>query len=74
MALGFHLGWNLVQTCFFKSQPYGELIFQEVSKTNLTDWNWVFYNLPKGLFPSILTLVFVKQYFKYTLNRKEETN
>ena len=65
MGLGFHLGVNFVNACFFESQPYGELIFQEVSRVNFKDWNWLFFNLYKGLFPSIVTLLFVKQYLKF---------
>lgn len=72
MALGFHLGYNLLMTLFYQSAPYGELIFRELSKTNLTDWNWLYYNLLKGLLPSIATLVFVKKYIKYTLKQNEE--
>ncbi len=60
LALGFHLGYNLLMTLFYESVPFGELIFMELSKTNLTDWNWLYYNLVKGLFPSIVTLIFVK--------------
>jgi len=60
LALGFHLGTNLLNTFFFESQPYGELIFEAVSKIELRDWNWLIFNLFKGLFPTILTLVFVK--------------
>lgn len=65
MGLGFHLGYNFLMTLFYESNPYGQLIFQEISKTSLADWNWLFYHLAKGLFPSIITLVFVKQYLKY---------
>lgn len=72
MGLGFHIGYNFLMAMFYESPPTGELIFQEISKISLRDWNWLFYNLAKGLFPSILTLVFVKQYLKYTSNKKEE--
>ncbi len=72
MALGFHLGHNLLMTLFYESAPYGELVFTEISKTDLRDWNWLFYNLIKGLFPSIAILVFVKQYIKY--NQKEKAS
>lgn len=61
MGLGFHLGVNFVNTCFFESQPYGELIYEAVSKIELRDWNWLYFSLFKGLFPSIVTLIFVKQ-------------
>ncbi len=72
MALGFHLGYNFLMTLFYESAPYGELIFIELSKINLNDWNWLFYNLIKGLLPSIITLVFVKQYVKRKLNIAEK--
>ena len=71
MGLGFHIASNFVLAMFYESPPVGELIFYEVSKTNLRDWNWLFYNLFKGLMPSILTLVFVNQYLKYTSNKKQ---
>ncbi len=65
MGLGFHLGHNYLMSMFYENQPYGQLIFEEVSKFSLADWNWLFYNIPKGLLPSILTFLFVKQYLKY---------
>ncbi|WP_338733199.1 CPBP family intramembrane glutamic endopeptidase [Mangrovimonas cancribranchiae] len=61
LGLGFHLGYNFLMTFFYKTYPYGEIIFIEVSKTSLQDWNWVFFNLSKGLLPSIVTLAFVNQ-------------
>lgn len=60
LALGFHLGINLMNTFFFESQPYGELIFQGTTQIQLRDWGWLYFNLFKGLFPSIMTLIFVK--------------
>lgn len=68
MGLGFHVGYNFLMSLFYENQPYGQLIFQEVSKVSLVDWNWLLYNIPKGLFPSILTFVFVKIYLKYQTN------
>ena len=65
MGLGFHLGYNFLMSLFYENQPYGQLIFHEISKISLADWNWLFYNVPKGLFPTILTFIFVKQYLKY---------
>lgn len=64
MGLGFHLGYNFLMSMFYENQPYGQLIFQEVSKISLVDWNWLFYHIPKGLFPSIVTFIFLKQYLK----------
>ena len=68
LALGFHLGSNLVMTFFYSSQPYGELIFTEISRTTITsEWNNLYYSLFIGLFPSIITYVFVKLLTKYNL-------
>ena len=71
MALGFHLGHNLLMTFFYESAPYGELIFTELSKTELRDWNWLFYNLLKGLLPSITILAFIKRYIKHFQKEKD---
>lgn len=65
-GLGFHLGVNLINACFFESQPYGEIFFQKVSSIDVNDWNWLFFNLFKGLFPSLATLVCLK----FLLNTK----
>lgn len=72
MGLGFHIAYNFTMAMFYESPPVGELLMQEISKTSLGDWNWLFYNLPKGLLPSVLTLVFVNQYLKHTSNRKQD--
>lgn len=64
LGLGFHLGVNFINSCFFESQPYGQLLFEEITKLSLRDWNWLWFNLFKGLFPSIMTLLFVIQYLK----------
>lgn len=69
MGLGFHLGVNMINTCFFESQPYGEIIFQKISSIELRDWNLLFMILFKGLFPSLVTLFFVKQYLKYNSSK-----
>ncbi|WP_104736418.1 CPBP family intramembrane glutamic endopeptidase [Hanstruepera ponticola] len=64
MGLGFHLGVNLINACFFESQPYGELIFTEVSRINISEWNNFLFLIFKGLFPSIFTLIFIKYLLK----------
>ena len=69
MGLGFHLGYNFLMSIFYENQPYGQLVFQEVSKISLADWNWLLYNFPKGIFPTILTFIFVRQYLKYKTNK-----
>ncbi|WP_223033048.1 CPBP family intramembrane glutamic endopeptidase [Hanstruepera marina] len=74
LGLGFHLGYNFLMTFFYESYPYGGLIFTEVSKTSLQDWNWIFFNLSKGLLPSIITLVFVNYLIKSTAVIKSNSN
>ena len=65
MPLGFHIGSNMVMACFFPSQPYGELLFTELSRVNFTEWNELYYSLFRGLYPSIMTLIFVKLVLKW---------
>lgn len=67
LALGFHLGYNFLMTLFYDSVPYGELIFQEVARIDLRDWDWLYFNLFKGMFPSFMTLVFVMLLLKYNV-------
>ena len=64
LGLGFHLGVNIINTFFFKSQPYGELMFKAISKVELRDWDWLYFSLFKGLFPSVLTLVSIHYLMK----------
>ncbi len=70
MGLGFHIAYNFTMAMFYESPPVGELLFQEISKTSLRDWDWLYFNLIKGLLPSVLTFVFVNQYLKLTSNSK----
>ncbi|WP_138434765.1 CPBP family intramembrane glutamic endopeptidase [Winogradskyella algicola] len=56
MGFGFHLGINITNSFFFESQPYGELIFEAISKVELRDWDWLYFSPFKGLFPSVITL------------------
>ena len=39
MGLGFHLGYNLVMSCFFESQPFGQILFSEISQTEIGELN-----------------------------------
>ena len=68
LALGFHVGVNIISAFFFESQPYGELIFKATTKLQLIDWNWLYFNLFKGLFPGIMMLLFVKLVMRYNSN------
>lgn len=53
LALGFHLGYNFIMSCFYESQPYGEIVFLAVSKIELSGWNEFFYSMFRGLFPPL---------------------
>ena len=72
MGLGFHVGVNIINTFFFESQPYGELIFEAISKVELRDWDWLCFSLFKGLFPSVLTLVSIHYLMKSKLFKPKE--
>lgn len=72
MGLGFHLGYNFLMSLFYENQPYGQLIFQEVSKVKLSDWNWLLYHIPAGLFPSLVTFLFLKEYLNKNIWKNKE--
>lgn len=60
LGLGFHVGYNFIMTCFFESQPYGELLFSQIAKINLEGWSEFYLSIFKGLFPPFLMFLFVK--------------
>jgi len=64
LALGFHIGWNFVSTLFFDNQPYGELLFQQISLTPLSEWGNFFFQFGRGLAPSLITYIFVRSVYK----------
>ena len=72
LGLGFHLGYNLVMSCFFEAQPYGELIMSMISKVELVGWNEFYLTMFKGLFPPVLMLVIVKLLLKTKLYPQTE--
>jgi len=75
LGLGFHLGYNLTMSFFYSSQPYGELIFTELSRTNFTsEWNELYFLLFNGLFPSIMTYIFVKALFHFNTSIVQQQN
>lgn len=64
LSLGFHIAWNLMSTLFFDNEPFGELLFKQISLTPLSDWLNFFFQFGKGLLPSALTFLFIKTIFK----------
>ena len=74
LGLGFHLGYNLVMSCFFEAQPYGELMMSMTSKVELVGWNDFYLTMFKGLFPPLLMLVTVKLLLKTKLYSQTEMN
>lgn len=65
LGLGLHLGFNMLMSCFYESQPYGELLFAEISSVDLQDPAASFYDIFRGLFPTVLTLISLKLLFRY---------
>ncbi|WP_435578141.1 CPBP family intramembrane glutamic endopeptidase [Gilvibacter sp.] len=63
LGLGFHMGYNLLMACFYQAQPYGELLFSEVSKQELLDPLASFYSIFRGLVPTVLTFLSLKVLF-----------
>lgn len=71
MALGFHIAWNFVSTLFFDNQPFGELLFQQMSLVSIpNEWISLIYQLGKGLAPSLITYLFIHSVY----NEKEDVN
>lgn len=64
MPLGFHLGWNFINTLFYDTQPYGQLLFQETGNMALLEPYQTYFSLFIGFAPSIITLIFVKSVLK----------
>jgi membrane protease YdiL (CAAX protease family) len=60
LGLGLHVGYNMVMSCFYESQPYGELFYSELSRVDLSESDQSFYSIFRGLFPSVMTLIVIK--------------
>ena len=75
-GLGLHVGYNMLMACFYEAQPYGELLFSELSKTDLSEPAKSYYSIFRGLFPTAVTLILLKViltsgYLKPSENKKE---
>lgn len=57
LGLGFHVGYNLLMSCFYESQPYGEILFSELSKVELSESAESWYSIFRGLYPAALNLI-----------------
>ena len=57
LGLGFHVGYNLLMSCFYEAQPYGEMIMTQVSRIDLTGWKAFYFSMYRGLFPPVATLI-----------------
>lgn len=60
MPLGLHLGYNLTMSMFFENQPYGEMLFMEITRMDLAGWNQFFLLFIRGFFPSIITILIIQ--------------
>lgn len=67
LGLGFHLGSNLLMSCFYESRPYGEILFSLTSENELTGWTGFFYSFFKGLFPGLCTFTIIYLWFRFSL-------
>lgn len=60
LGLGLHVAANMIRVFFFESQPYGELLFSEVARAEVSSFHNFMFLIFKGLFPTVLTLLFLK--------------
>ena len=57
LGLGLHVGYNTIMSCFYESQPYGELLFIQLSSVDLVDPMASYYSIFRGLFPTAMTWI-----------------
>lgn len=67
MGLGLHLGYNFLMACFYEAQPYGELLFNEISRIELSESADSWYSIFRGLYPSILSLILLYLLFRFKI-------
>lgn len=63
LGLGLHVSYNLMMSFFYENQPYGELLFTQLTQIQLTGWNEFYYSMFRGLFPSVCTFIGLKLIF-----------
>ena len=65
MPLGFHLGNNFILGLFYENNPYGELIFSQLSKGQFSnEYLYLLYLIIKGIFAPLLTLFFINYWVR----------
>ncbi len=64
MPLGMHLGWNQAQAFFYPNQPYGELLYKVIERTEVSDGINLVFLLTKAVIVPALIMMFVYIYTK----------
>ncbi|NVK22626.1 MAG: CPBP family intramembrane metalloprotease [Kangiellaceae bacterium] len=72
MALGMHLGWNQAQALFYPNQPYGELLYKVVERTDVSQGINFMYLIAKAIIVPALVMLFVYWYSKDKINAVEQ--
>ncbi|HPI96207.1 MAG TPA: CPBP family intramembrane metalloprotease [Gammaproteobacteria bacterium] len=65
MPLGMHTGSNFAMSLFFQNNPYGEMIFSQVSRVEINEWINLFYLLTKAVLLPLLVVVIVNHSTKF---------
>ncbi len=66
MPLGMHLGWNQAQAFFYPNQPYGEILYKVIERTDVSDGINIAFLLAKAIAIPMLVIIFV---FLFTKNK-----
>ncbi len=69
MPLGMHLGWNQAQAIFYPNQPYGELLYKVIERTDVSDGINLAFLFAKAVLVPALVMAFV---YLLTKNEKGE--
>jgi len=63
LPLGMHFSWNMIQSLFKGKIPYGSIVYNQVSRTELSDLNNLLLSLFTGIFPSVVMYLGLYLYF-----------
>lgn len=61
LGLGLHFGWNFMASLFSKASPFGELLYLELSRGEVSEPINLVFLLLRGLLPPILIIIFVNK-------------